>query len=1838
MKKRILSILLAVLMLLSALPLGMVDTAYAAALASGKCGDSATWTLDNTGTLTISGTGATYNYDMDDDGNSAAPWCTKARIQRVNKVVVNSGITELGYSMFSNCTQLTSVSLPSGLKRIGSCLFLGCTRLSAITIPSSVTTIESNAFTHCDSIAAITLPSGLRTMGDAVCSQMAKLTTATVSGGVTYLSNYAFNDCPSLKTITLPNTVRSIGICAFRYDTALKDVYFNGSVTQWTSIQIAGEGNSALYNADVHCTGLPAPTVTGGNDSQGRPTLKWNAVTGAAKYEVYRARSMNGEYIKYSTVTGTSYTNTSYIENGNTYYYKVRALDANGTAGAWSSIVSVTYRAASTGTLPAPAVTGGNDAQGRPTLKWKAVSGAAKYEVYRARSKDGDYIKYSTVTGTSYTNISYIENGNTYYYKVRALDANGTAGAWSSIVSVTYRAASTGTLSAPTVTGGNDAQGRPTLKWNAVSGAAKYEVYRARSKDGDYTKYSTTTGTAYTNTSYIEDGNTYYYKVRALKSDGTAGAWSSVVSVTYKQTLSAPTVTGGNDAQGRPTLTWKAVTGAAKYEVYRARSKDGDYIKYSTVTGTSYTNISYIENGNTYYYKVRALKSDGTAGAWSSIVSVTYRAASTGTLSAPTVTGGNDSQGRPTLTWKAVIGAAKYEVYRARSKDGDYIKYSTVTGTSYTNTSYIEDGNTYYYKVRALKSDGTAGAWSSIVSVTYRAASTGTLSAPSVTGGNDSQGRPTLKWKAVTGAAKYEVYRARSKNGDYIKYSTVTGTSYTNTSYIENGNTYYYKVRALGSDGTAGAWSSIVSVTYRAASTGTLSAPTVTGGNDAQGRPTLTWKAVTGAAKYEVYRARSKDGDYIKYSTVTGTSYTNTSYLANGTTYYYKVRALKSDGTAGAWSSIVSVTYRKPAAATVASGKCGDSAKWTLDAAGTLTISGSGKTWDFIDEDWNANAPWYDVSLRLRIKKVVVEKGITYVGTWAFYDCSEMTSVSLPTTLETMGASVFMDCTSLTSVTIPAGVTAIGGDFFYGCASLKSVTLPDSLWDVGGCTFMDCASLTSVRLPATLLSISWQMFKDCKSLTSLTIPRSVVDVKQDAFSGCTALKNVTYTGTTADWKALTIYSGNEALTRANVRCTGSTVLTAPTLTLSVSKKGQPTLKWSAVSGAAGYQIWCSYDSGDGTGPWYYRLTNLDKGTASFTDDRELEKGRTYTYKVRAVTSSGAVGSFSKEVTFTYNPAASLAAPTVTAGLDDQGYPALTWPAVPDAARYEVYRAASEDGNFAQLAAVTSNSYTNSAVLTDGAAYYYKVRALDSDGEAGPFSDVVSVTYTARPALVASGKCGDSASWKLDADGVLTITGAGPMADYGAYGPWYIAHLTDIKKVVVQEGVTTIGDHAFANLSYVTSVTIPSSITSIGAHAFEKCRLGGAVTLPEGLTAIGDFAFSGSGMASLTLPESLRTIGNSAFLCCSLRELTIPDGVTSIGTGAFCNASLTSVKLPASGVTLGDGLFQECENLTDVTLPADLTVIGPSMFENCGSLKNVTIPSGVTHIGNAAFAACEALPEIRLPDGMEALGSEAFVGCRAVTKVYIPRSLTSIGEAAFRICEGLTDVYYGGTAAEWLAISVADRNDPLLNAALHCTGQSASRLDVPAMTLGEDCSDGKPTVWWPAVTGAERYEIWRAQAASDGSAPAASAYTLIVSADVTFHKDTTAEADTWYYYKVRAVSGSTYSDFSQAARRYCEAPPTMDTPEITSLELDDSGKPVLTWRTVEGAARYQVFRSEDNGFSYSPMGTVLPTGSDTITWTDTTAVSGTGYYYGVGCYDDNGHYSSFGGGEWWVIAR
>ena len=622
MKKRILSILLAALMLLSALPLGMVDTAYAAEtsgvaaqsyyVAGGQCGDDLTWTLDSSGTLTISGTGPMYNYSLWDN-----PWCDIALRSsgistRVVNAVVSSGVTALGERALADCGSMVSVSLPETLLTVGESCFMSSDALRSITIPNSVRSIGLGAFTACKNLSRVTLGRGLQRIGGQAFRECSSLSSIVIPDGVKKIEYLTFSDCANLMEITIPHTVTVIENHAFANCNILSRVTFTGTRAQWNAIDM-GDDNDPLLSANITFAGSgpAAPTVTGGNDAQGRPTLKWNAVSGAAKYEVYRARSMNGDYIKYSTVTGTSYTNTSYIENGNTYYYKVRALKSDGTAGAWSSIVSVTYRAASTGTLPAPTVTGGNDSQGRPTLKWKAVSGAAKYEIYRSYSRDGSYSKYSTQTSTAYTNSSYLTSGTTYYYKVRALDANGNAGPYSAVVSVTCRLK----LSAPSVTGGKDSQGRPTLKWNAVTGAAKYEVYRSTSRSGTYTKYSTQTSTSYTNSSYLTSGTTYYYKVRALGSDGSYGPYSSVVSVTYRATSSAvpaEVTMGKATAQGSYiTVTWDKAANAASYRVYRRVNNSSDWnVVASSVSGTSYTDWN-VEPGVRYTYTVRGVAADG---------------------------------------------------------------------------------------------------------------------------------------------------------------------------------------------------------------------------------------------------------------------------------------------------------------------------------------------------------------------------------------------------------------------------------------------------------------------------------------------------------------------------------------------------------------------------------------------------------------------------------------------------------------------------------------------------------------------------------------------------------------------------------------------------------------------------------------------------------------------------------------------------------------------------------------------------------------------------------------------------------------------------------------------------------------------------------------------------------------------------------------------------------------------------------------------------------------------------------------------------------------------------
>ena len=179
------------------------------------------------------------------------------------------------------------------------------------------------------------------------------------------------------------------------------------------------------------------------------------------------------------------------------------------------------------------------------------------------------------------------------------------------------------------------------------------------------------------------------------------------------------------------------------------------------------------------------------------------------------------------------------------------------------------------------------------------------------------------------------------------------------------------------------------------------------------------------------------------------------------------------------------------------------------------------------------------------------------------------------------------------------------------------------------------------------------------------------------------------------------------------------------------------------------------------------------------------------------------------------------------------------------------------------------------------------------------------------------------TWKLDADGTLTISGTGAMKNYDYNdNPSPVYNNSNVKKVVIEDGVTSIGNSAFNECISLTSITIPDSVTSIGTYAFSGCRSLTSITIPDSVTSIGAYAFqSCSNLTSITIPDSVTSIGASAFNSCSgLTSITIPDSVTSIGNFAFSYCiSLTSITIPDSVTSIGSYAFYNCKNLTTISL-------------------------------------------------------------------------------------------------------------------------------------------------------------------------------------------------------------------------------------------------------------------------------------------------------------------------------
>ena len=327
--------------------------------------------------------------------------------------------------------------------------------------------------------------------------------------------------------------------------------------------------------------------------------------------------------------------------------------------------------------------------------------------------------------------------------------------------------------------------------------------------------------------------------------------------------------------------------------------------------------------------------------------------------------------------------------------------------------------------------------------------------------------------------------------------------------------------------------------------------------------------------------------------------------------------------------------------------------------------------------------------------------------------------------------------------------------------------------------------------------------------------------------------------------------------------------------------------------------------------------------------------------------------------------------------------------------------------------VTYNGQTDSWVLTVKSEPAKMKIILGDQGNGFIFEEENLGSAVDYGEVIASGTCGadgDNLTWELTAGGLLTISGTGAMAGY-LKAPWY-SYRDTVCRIMIENGVTSIGQRAFERCSQATSVTIPDSVTSIGYAAFSGCAKLGDVELPEGITRISGHTFSGcSSLTEMVIPDTVTDIGEYAFQNCSnLARVEIPEGVKTIDQYVFGNCyDLDGVILPDSLTSLQQGAFYYCTSLTSIIIPEGVTAIKHDMFAGCNKLTSVTIPDSVTTIEKFAFCDCVALESLVLPETITDIKHNAFDGCVSLTEMDLPDSLTYIATDLFAGCTRLANV-------------------------------------------------------------------------------------------------------------------------------------------------------------------------------------------------------------------------------------
>ncbi len=625
--------------------------------------------------------------------------------------------------------------------------------------------------------------------------------------------------------------------------------------------------------------------------------------------------------------------------------------------------------------------------------------------------------------------------------------------------------------------------------------------------------------------------------------------------------------------------------------------------------------------------------------------------------------------------------------------------------------------------------------------------------------------------------------------------------------------------------------------------------------------------------------------------------------------------------------------------------KCGENLEWSYDGANTLTVSGTGAMYDY-DEDDGILPPWS--SVKSKIKNVVIENGVTGVGSYTFYKYKSLQSITLPDTITSIGGHAFQECILLNNISFPAGLTTIGTGAFRFCKRISSVTIPGSVSDVGEFAFGECEQLENVEFEEGVESIRDSMFWGCEKLSSVLIPAGVTSLGTYTFNDCKSLTDIA------------LPDGLLTIGRSAFSGTGLTNITIPNSVLSV-------------------------------------------GDSAFSNCSALTE----------VTIPEGVSMIGGEV---FRSCYKLSEITIPASVTYMG-----------------------NDVFYDISGIILYGYSNTAAQ------------LHAEKNNLKFISIGTVD------LENSGSCGNDLTWNFDENSkTLTVSGTGEM--YNDNELKVLWSFYDIEKIVMEDGVTSIGSGAFSDCKRLTNVTIPGSVQVIGNEAFQGCASLSEIIIPDGVTDIGWRAFyECEALNRVAIPASLQNVGGYAFNYCNIQEKHISDleswlninDQDGIGGDLFLNdVLLTEITIPDGIQKIRGYAFYGCKSLEEVTFPTEVSSIESYAFEDCEKLRSITISENMSSIGYSAFYGCsnlkekhipstdawlkidtegkirgdlyindEILTEITISDGVEGIREAAFYGCGSLEKVIISSGVSWIGNYAFSACHSLKSITIPETVTE-----------------------------------------------------------------------------------------------------------------------------------------------------------------------------------------------------------------------------